>query len=679
MENGRDTGPETGTWDVSGVMEAACGGLWAYDLDRKDFLCGPGLPELTACGATPRTCRSPFCRHLLHPDDLPELDQALEACSAGASMRLELAVRLRRPDGGWRPLLLRGATLAEDDTSRRMEGLAVTTTDEPELPEEWNLFASVFEHAQTAMLLIDPDSGRIEEANAMACRFYGYPCEILRTMTILDINALPPEKVRREMEAARRTRRTFFHFRHRLASGELRDVEVHSGPVRVHGRNLLCSIIHDATDRLRAEEALRRSEAFMSGLFRAAPWAWAPCASASSARSTTCSAACSATRPTNCAAKARASSTQAPRNFCASGSCAPRWWSASAAARWETVFRRKDGTPLNVLLGSAWMDPERPEEGMIFTVLDITERKHAEQELSRVRRAMHQLADAMPSALFVVDARGRITLCNGAAQALCAGAHVVGLPFAQALPGFPGLDDMLRTLREGGAPLSRKAMPREMDGGLRYWDLLIYPLDPQAPRPDKRHGRDGRRRGNRRGRHRAGRGAPGRGHRAGAHGGNPDPERKMMSGRRAGGGHGPRDQQPPGGHPSGRPEHPPQARPRPARQPRSRPGPRLPHGRHGRLHGRARHPALPHGHHRFRQPRGGHREQHAQFRPRRPGRPRPAGPEPVPARRCNWWRAATTSPGATTSGASRSSPNWTRTCPGFPARPRNCNRSSSTC
>jgi PAS domain S-box-containing protein len=481
MENGRDTGPENGTWDVSGVMEAACGGLWAYDLDRKDFLCGPGLPELTACGATPRACRSPFCRHLLHPDDLPELDQALEACSTGASRRLELAVRLRRPDGGWRPLLLRGAALAEDDTPRRMEGLAVANTDEPELPEEWNLFASVFEHAQTAMLLIDPDSGRIEEANAMACRFYGYPCETLRTMTILDINALPPEKVRKEMEAARRTRRTFFHFRHRLASGELRDVEVHSGPVRVHGRNLLCSIIHDATDRLRAEEALRRSEAFMSGLFRAAPVGMGTVRERVIGTVNDVLCRMLGYEADELRGKSASILYPSPEEFLRVGLVRSPLVERFGSGTVETVFRRKDGTPLNVLLGSAWMDPERPEEGMIFTVLDITERKHAEQELSRVRRAMHQLADAMPSALFVVDARGRITLCNGAAQALCAGAHVVGLPFAQALPGFPGLDDMLRTLREGGAPLSRKAMPREMDGGLRYWDLLIYPLDPQAP------------------------------------------------------------------------------------------------------------------------------------------------------------------------------------------------------
>jgi PAS domain S-box-containing protein len=45
-----------------------------------------------------------------------------------------------------------------------------------------------------------------------------------------------------------------------LANEEIRDVEVYSGPIRLHGRELLYSIIHDITERKRAEEALQKSE-----------------------------------------------------------------------------------------------------------------------------------------------------------------------------------------------------------------------------------------------------------------------------------------------------------------------------------------------------------------------------------------------------------------------------------
>ena len=48
-----------------------------------------------------------------------------------------------------------------------------------------------------------------------------------------------------------------FEFVHRLADGSTRDVEVYSGPIRLGGRELLFSIIHDISERKRAEEQLR--------------------------------------------------------------------------------------------------------------------------------------------------------------------------------------------------------------------------------------------------------------------------------------------------------------------------------------------------------------------------------------------------------------------------------------
>ena len=50
-----------------------------------------------------------------------------------------------------------------------------------------------------------------------------------------------------------------FTFPHRLASGEVRIVEVYSTPVTIQGRPTLFSIIHDVTARKQAEEALEQT------------------------------------------------------------------------------------------------------------------------------------------------------------------------------------------------------------------------------------------------------------------------------------------------------------------------------------------------------------------------------------------------------------------------------------
>ncbi|MHC1788718.1 ATP-binding protein [Solidesulfovibrio sp.] len=109
-------------------------------------------------------------------------------------------------------------------------------------------------------LLIDPATGRIVDANPAACDFYGYSLERIQQLSIWDINTMQKELVRQEMARAGDEGRGFFRFRHRLANGDLREVEVYSGPVEYLGRNLLFSIVHDVTDRVRAEEARDRVE-----------------------------------------------------------------------------------------------------------------------------------------------------------------------------------------------------------------------------------------------------------------------------------------------------------------------------------------------------------------------------------------------------------------------------------
>ena len=79
-------------------------------------------------------------------------------------------------------------------------------------------------------------------------------------MKISDINALSPNNVKKEMSKAESEKKLFFNFSHRLASGEIRDVEVYSGPIQYGQDIFLYSIIIDVTKRRQAEMLLRKSE-----------------------------------------------------------------------------------------------------------------------------------------------------------------------------------------------------------------------------------------------------------------------------------------------------------------------------------------------------------------------------------------------------------------------------------
>ena len=119
-------------------------------------------------------------------------------------------------------------------------------------------YAAIFRNSHAVMLIMDPDSLELVDANPAAEAFYGWPLATLRRMRISDINVLPYERIRAEMQAAREAARFRFDFRHRRADGSIRDVEVYSGPILHESRTLLFSIVHDVSARKEAEATLRK-------------------------------------------------------------------------------------------------------------------------------------------------------------------------------------------------------------------------------------------------------------------------------------------------------------------------------------------------------------------------------------------------------------------------------------
>jgi diguanylate cyclase (GGDEF)-like protein/PAS domain S-box-containing protein len=126
---------------------------------------------------------------------------------------------------------------------------------EYDLKESETRFRHFFEHNSSVMLLVDPVSGVIVNANEAAAVYYGYSLSQLIGMTTSDINVQSTEYLASERLHALSEERSYFIFQHRIASGEIRDVEVYSTPISSSERTLLLSIVHDITSRKRAELA----------------------------------------------------------------------------------------------------------------------------------------------------------------------------------------------------------------------------------------------------------------------------------------------------------------------------------------------------------------------------------------------------------------------------------------
>ena len=127
---------------------------------------------------------------------------------------------------------------------------------EQELRQSEERYKVLFENNHTIMMLIDPETGDIKNANPAACNYYGWSVSELCTKKIWEINLLKPDESKIHMQQSLNLKRNQFYFKHKLRNGELRDVEVFSNPVQIGESKLLFVIINDITKRKLAEQEI---------------------------------------------------------------------------------------------------------------------------------------------------------------------------------------------------------------------------------------------------------------------------------------------------------------------------------------------------------------------------------------------------------------------------------------
>jgi PAS domain S-box-containing protein len=143
------------------------------------------------------------------------------------------------------------------------------------LSESDKRLRGLFKHHSASMLLVDPETGTIIDANTAAAHFYGWSIEELQQMRIQQINTLAPETVMAKMQKAASSGSSRLEFQHRRADGSIREVEVLSNKIESAGRELLYSIVHDITDRKLAEQTVLDSENRFRAAFMGSPVALA--------------------------------------------------------------------------------------------------------------------------------------------------------------------------------------------------------------------------------------------------------------------------------------------------------------------------------------------------------------------------------------------------------------------
>jgi two-component system, cell cycle sensor histidine kinase and response regulator CckA len=151
-------------------------------------------------------------------------------------------------------------SLKSGRSARRARGLTPRTPTSA-LRECEERYRAVFERHPLAMLVWDSETKHFLAVNDAAVAQYGYTREELLELTIWDIR--PSEEipqVRAIIERLPPGRHVFPGLRHQKKDGTIFSVDIVAHDVRWDGRSARLLLAADATERVRAETALRESE-----------------------------------------------------------------------------------------------------------------------------------------------------------------------------------------------------------------------------------------------------------------------------------------------------------------------------------------------------------------------------------------------------------------------------------
>ena len=372
---------------------------------------------------------------LLHPDDLPMTIESLQRQVGIAGQTPTLALRVRCKDGTYRWVEGVANNMLDDPDVR---GIVVNAHDVTDRKSAEAMFRAAFESSAIGMALADAH-GRIVEANAALHEMLGYPTDELRGRSYLDITHPDDVELDRplanELIAGERASYTlekrYLRRDGSTAWGRL-TVSLLAETARGGGRIAL-ALVEDITQRRSTEEALRRATERYRMLVEHLPavtYVWEADLGDRAPAS-----------PWLEDGPVYYTSPQIERLL---GFTVEEWetdpffWrsrlhpddreavldATQASKREGTPFRmeyrylRKDGEVVWVLDEATpvvWTDDGRP---WLFqgVMIDITERKAAEDDVRRTTESLRTVLDSSPVAITAIDLDGTVRSWNPAAE-----------------------------------------------------------------------------------------------------------------------------------------------------------------------------------------------------------------------------------------------------------------------
>jgi PAS domain S-box-containing protein len=234
-----------------------------YEADGTIRYVSPAIERVLGYKPEERIGANSF--ELIHPDDVARAQEAFAKTLRNPGAPLAVELRLRHRDGSWRHIEATGTNLLDDPS---VGAIVLNSRDiterrhaEERLQQSEERYWAVIEQTIEGIYLGAADTKRILESNAAFQKMLGYNAEELRGMHIHDLVAHDPKNIDSVFQSVLDKGHRFIgERRYRRKDGSTMDVETSATVVSYDGREVLCTVVRDITERKRAEDKLREVE-----------------------------------------------------------------------------------------------------------------------------------------------------------------------------------------------------------------------------------------------------------------------------------------------------------------------------------------------------------------------------------------------------------------------------------